>query len=40
MRQLIADGHNEKDQNQVELYYESLRITSNILGVNLFGHIQ
>jgi len=40
MRQLITDGHNEKDQNQVELYYESLRITSNILGVNLFGHLQ
>jgi len=40
MRQLIADGYSEKDQNQVELYYESLRITSNILGVNLFGRLQ
>ena len=40
MGQLIEDGHNEKDQNQVELYYESLRITSNILGVNLFGRLQ
>jgi cysteinyl-tRNA synthetase len=40
MRQLITDGNNEKDQNQVELYYESLRITSNILGVNLFGRLQ
>jgi cysteinyl-tRNA synthetase len=40
MRQLIMDGYNEKDQNQVELYYESLRITSNILGVNLFGRLQ
>jgi cysteinyl-tRNA synthetase len=39
MRQLITDGSNEKDQNQVELYYESLRITSNILGVNLFGRL-
>jgi cysteinyl-tRNA synthetase len=40
VRQLIMDGYNEKDQNQVELYYESLRITSNILGVNLFGRLQ
>ena len=40
MQQLITDGSNEKDQNQVELYYESLRITSNILGVNLFGRLQ
>jgi cysteinyl-tRNA synthetase len=40
MRQLIADGYAEKDQNQVELYYESLRIISNILGVNLFGRLQ
>jgi cysteinyl-tRNA synthetase len=39
MRQLITDGSNEKDQNQVELYYEALRITSNILGVNLFGRL-
>jgi len=40
MKQLITDGSNEKDQNQVELYYESLRITSNILGVNFFGRLQ
>lgn len=40
MKKLITDGNNEKDQNQVELYYESLRITSNILGVNLFGRAQ
>ena len=39
MRQLVTEGNNEKDQNQVELYYESLRITSNILGVNLFGRL-
>ncbi|MGA2663832.1 MAG: cysteine--tRNA ligase [Nitrososphaerales archaeon] len=37
MRKLIEDGASEKDQNQVELYYEALRIMSNILGVNFFG---
>ena len=40
MRKLIEDGASEKDQNQVELYYEALRITSNILGVNFFGRFQ
>lgn len=39
MKQLVLDGYSERDQNQVELYYESLRITSNILGVNLFGRL-
>jgi cysteinyl-tRNA synthetase len=37
MRKMLDDGASEKDQNQVELYYEALRITSNILGVNIFG---
>jgi cysteinyl-tRNA synthetase len=40
MMKLIEDGASEKDQNQVELYYEALRITSNILGVNFFGRLQ
>jgi cysteinyl-tRNA synthetase len=40
MKKLVTDGSNEKDQNQVELYYEALRITSNIIGVNLFGRLQ
>jgi len=40
MKKLIEDGASEKDQNQVELYYEALRITSNILGVNFFGRFQ
>jgi len=40
MNKLVTDGANEKDQNQVELYYEALRITSNIIGVNLFGRFQ
>jgi cysteinyl-tRNA synthetase len=40
MRKLIEDGASEKDQNQVELYYEALRITSNIIGVNFFGRLQ
>ena len=40
MRKLIEGGASEKDQNQVELYYEALRITSNILGVNFFGRFQ
>jgi cysteinyl-tRNA synthetase len=39
-RKLIEDGASEKDQNQVELYYEALRIASNILGVNFFGRFQ
>ena len=34
---LANDGAREKDPNQVELYYESLRAASNILGVDLFG---
>ncbi|MDA4136854.1 MAG: cysteine--tRNA ligase [Thaumarchaeota archaeon] len=37
IRKMLDDGASEKDQNQVELYYEALRITSNILGVNIFG---
>lgn len=37
IRKLLEDGASEKDQNQVELYYEALRITSNIIGVNIFG---
>ena len=40
MMKLIEDGASEKDQNQVELLYEALRITSNILGVNFFGRLQ
>ena len=40
MKKLIEDGASEKDQNQVELYYEALRIASNILGVNFFGRFQ
>lgn len=40
MKKLVSDGYSEKDQNQVELYYEALRITSNIIGVNLFGRLQ
>lgn len=40
IRKLLDEGAAEKDQNQVELYYEALRITSNILGVNLFGRFQ
>lgn len=40
VRKLVEDGASEKDQNQVELYYEALRITSNILGVNFFGRLQ
>ena len=40
IRKLIDDGTAEKDQNQVELYYESLRVTSNILGVNFFGRLK
>ncbi len=39
-KKLIEDGASEKDQNQVELYYEALRIASNILGVNFFGRFQ
>jgi cysteinyl-tRNA synthetase len=39
-RKLIEDGASEKDQNQVELYYEALRIASNILGVNFFGRFK
>jgi cysteinyl-tRNA synthetase len=37
---LANDGAREKDPNQVELYYESLRAASNILGVDLFGPIR
>jgi cysteinyl-tRNA synthetase len=40
IQKLLDDGASEKDQNQVELYYEALRITSNILGVNIFGRFQ
>ena len=40
VKKLVEDGANEKDQGQVELYYESLRITSNILGVSFFGRYQ
>jgi cysteinyl-tRNA synthetase len=40
IKKLVEDGASEKDQNQVELYYEALRITSNILGVNFFGRLQ
>ena len=40
VRKLLEDGASEKDQNQVELYYEALRITSNILGVNIFGRFR
>jgi cysteinyl-tRNA synthetase len=40
IRKLIDDGTAEKDQNQVELYYESLKVTSNILGVNFFGRLK
>jgi cysteinyl-tRNA synthetase len=40
IRKLLEDGASEKDQNQVELYYEALRITSNILGVNIFGRFR
>lgn len=40
MRKLLDDGASEKDQNQVELYYEALRITSNIIGVNIFGRFR
>ena len=39
-RKLIEDGATDKDQNQVELYYEALRIASNILGVNFFGRLR
>ncbi len=37
MVRLANDGSREKDPNQIELYYESLRAASNILGVDLFG---
>jgi len=40
IRKMLDDGASEKDQNQVELYYEALRITSNILGVNIFGRFR
>jgi cysteinyl-tRNA synthetase len=40
IKKLVEDGASDKDQNQVELYYEALRITSNILGVNFFGRFQ
>jgi cysteinyl-tRNA synthetase len=40
IQKLLNDGAIEKDQNQVELYYEALRITSNILGVNIFGRFR
>jgi len=40
VKKLLDEGASEKDQNQVELYYEALRITSNILGVNIFGRFQ
>ena len=38
MTKLAEDGAKEKDPRQVELYYESLRIASNILGVDMFGN--
>lgn len=34
---LTEDGIKQSDPNQIELYYESLKIASNILGVALFG---
>jgi cysteinyl-tRNA synthetase len=37
MMKLAEDGVKEQDPSQVELYYESLRTASNILGVDLFG---
>ncbi len=37
MMKLAEDGVKEQNPSQVELYYESLRTASNILGVNLFG---
>lgn len=40
VKKLLDEGASEKDQNQVELYYEALRITSNILGVNIFGRFR
>jgi cysteinyl-tRNA synthetase len=37
MVKLIDDGVGERDPNRIEAYYESLKMASNILGVDLFG---
>jgi cysteinyl-tRNA synthetase len=37
LEKLTEDGVKQGDPNQIELYYESLKIASNILGVDLFG---
>jgi len=34
---LSEEGIKQSDPNQIELYYESLKIASNILGVDLYG---